>query len=321
MYNAANQPMLISYPHTGDTGVGNSGTLFGYLYPCGPLMSAEQHDENWTLIRRVVWNYGKEGGLEGRSGSAEPISLAYDAAYRLVGVMDGDQDPTSYMYNQSGYLSLITYPGGQTVSFPLYDGAGRPLKRLDGNGAETDYIYAYDWVTMDHHLPVDPDGLLSQIQYAAQPSQNVSLVHDGYDRLLMRTDGAGSETDAYGDLDEPTSVMTTYAGAAAMTVGYAYWPDGSRNTLTAPTGGSQTFSSTFDRVGRMNGLVSPFSESSSWNYQANGWLIGQTLPNGAFSVFAPNQLGYLTELKNQKSDSSLLSLFGGPSAGTPMHYL
>src|SRR5204862_842002 len=118
----------------------------------------------------------------------------------------------------------------------LYDAAGHLLRRVDGNGVTTNYVYD------------DPENLLTDIQYPATPALNVHFGYDGFGRRNSMTDSTGSHSYVYGDLDELKSMTTTYTGLPAQTVSYSYYPDGSRSQMDAP-GNSIAYS--YDGAGRM----------------------------------------------------------------------
>ena len=47
-------------------------------------------------------------------------------------------------------------------------------------------------------------------------------------------------TFAYDDNDSPTGTTTTYTGLPAETIGYGYFPNGSRANMTTPAGSFPT---------------------------------------------------------------------------------
>ena len=209
-YNAAGQVEEVTYPATGQTGAGRARASMTYLYPGGPQTAYALYDENAAQARQVSYGYGAEGELKSVSGSAEPVSNAYDALYRLKTLKDGNNNATVYSYDGVGNLSSAQMPGGESVQFPLHDPAGRVLRRVDGNGAVTDYSYA------------DPEKLLTDIQYPATPSLNVHLGYDSFGRRNLTTDAAGSVAYTYGDADELKDATTSYAGIDPVTLSYEY---------------------------------------------------------------------------------------------------
>ncbi len=102
--------------------------------------------------------------------------------------------------------------------------------------------------------------------------------------------------------DELLSATTTYTGLSAKTMSYAYYPNGSRQTMTTPAG---TFSYSYDAAGRPASMTNPFSETTGWTYQNNNWLSTQTLANGAVAIYTHNALGQVTELLNQISSTTI----------------
>ncbi|MGI8922788.1 MAG: RHS repeat-associated core domain-containing protein [Fimbriimonadales bacterium] len=293
LYNLANQPTSITLPATGSSGAGNAKQNTIYQYPGGPTSAVHAYNESNVLFRTVSFGYGNEGELLTRAGATEPVTLEYDAAYRIKTLKDGRNNSTTYGYNSAGNLDLITYPGSQTVQYPSYDRVGNVLQRIDGNGVTTNYIYA------------DGDGQLSDVQYPATPTQNVQLTYDNYGRMTSMTDGTGAHGHTYDDLDLASSFTTTYTGLAAKTLNYSYHADGSRSAMTTP-GGNFTYN--YNSAGRLMNMPSP-AGTASWTYLDNNWLSTRTLPNGSWTQYLYNPVGMLTSLTNKTSGGSTLSAY------------
>jgi RHS repeat-associated protein len=289
-YNLVGQTDTITLPATDQTGTGRARKVNGYLYVGGPLTTVTSYDESDVQVRQVTNTYGLEGESLSVAGSTEPVTNTYDALYRVKTLKDGNNNTTTYSYNNIGLASLITMPGGEATQFPSYDNDGNLLQRIDGNGVVTNYLYS------------DPESLLSDIQYPASSSLNVHFGYDTLGRRSSMTDGTGSYSYSYGSLDELLSVTTTYTGLSAKTISYIYYPDGSRQTMTTPAG---TFSYNYDAAARPSSLTNPFSETTSWAYQNNNWLQTQTLANGVTTSFTYNPLGQRTRLLNQIGANTL----------------
>jgi RHS repeat-associated protein len=302
-YNIADQPLTVLYPATGQTGPGRAATTYTYQYPGGPLTTVSTYDESGVLVRQVSLTYGPEGELLGRSGSTEPVTLAYDGVYRLKELRDGRNNPTTYSYSLAGYLASATFPGGDSTEYPLYDPAGNLRRRIEGRragvgGVQTDYLYS------------DPGGALSDIQYPLSAGLNVHLTRDQYGRVTQMTDGSGSHGYQFDDRDAITSATTTYTGLLAKTISYAFYPDGSRQTMSTPAG---SFSYSYSGRGELSGLTNPFGETFSWTYLDNGWLKTQQAHTAAHTVYSYDAGGFLRELENRAVGSMgpRLSYFGG----------
>ncbi len=289
-YNLVGQPDTTTYPATGQTGSGHSQTTNSYLYVGGPLTTTTAFDESNVQVRQVSRTYGLEGEVLSVSGSTEPVTNTYDALYRIKTLKDGNNNTTTYAYNNIGLVSLITMPGSETTQFPSYDNDGNLLQRIDGNNVTTNYLYT------------DSESLLTDIQYPASTSLNVHFGYDSYGRRSSMTDATGSQSYTYGNLDELLSTATTYTGLAAKTISYSYYPNGSRQTMTTPAG---AFNYYFDAAGRPSSVINPFSETASWGYQDNDWLSTQTLANGATANYTYNPLGQVTRLLNQISGNTI----------------
>ena len=251
--NIANQPVLVTFPATGQTGTGSASVTMRYLYPDGPQTATVNFDESGTQVRETDYAYGSEGEALSVTGSTEPVYYTYDRLYRLATLTDGsgnsaspNKQSTAYFYNTAGYLSQIAYPGcvsagsstptaqlatgsADTVTFTNYDSVGNLTKRFDGRNIETDYTYA-------------ADNKLTDVKYPSYGANNVHYDYDGYGRKSGMADSVsgdnatGSILDgvaySYDDNDALTSTATTYdssTGSAlpTWTVSYAFNADGS----------------------------------------------------------------------------------------------
>ncbi|MGO8671231.1 MAG: RHS repeat domain-containing protein, partial [Capsulimonadaceae bacterium] len=220
-YDVANEPTSVILPATGEQGSGQSSIQINYQYPEGPVQNTQLFDETGAAIRTVNYHYGPEGEMLSVGGNTEPATYSYDPIFRVTSVTDGGGNVTRYGYNKQGYLASVVYPMGDSVQYPSYDKDGNVLQRTAGRNQGTSYYYN------------DPESLLTEIAYASNPSENVYYAYDGFGRVSGMSDGtAGTPTTpgvtfAYDDLDEPTSVATTYTGLPTATIGYNYYPDGS----------------------------------------------------------------------------------------------
>jgi len=128
------------------------------------------------------------------------------------------------------------------------------------------------------------------------------------------TDSTGVRNWTYNDRDAAFTDQTTYTGLPAQTIGYGFYPNGSRQTMTTPAG---AFNYGFDGGGRLTSLANPFGETSSWAYLDNDWLWQQTLgngtggANGTTTYWSYNARGLVTDLQSKTSGGTLLSDFGG----------
>lgn len=289
-YNLLGQLLTTSFPATGQTGTGNSHTTNAYLYVGGPLTTTTFYDESNTQVRQVTHTYGPEGESLSISGSTEPVTNTYDALYRLKTLKDGNNNTTTYGYNNIGLLSSVTMPGSEVTQFTSYDNDGNLLQRIDGNNVTTNYVYN------------DAESLLTDIQYPATTSLNVHFTYDSYGRRSGMTDSTGTHSYSYGNLDEVLNATTTYTGLSAKTISYSYYPNGSRQSMTTPAG---TFNYSFDAAGRPASMTNPSNETTSWTYQNNDWLQTQTLANGANATYTYNALGQVTRLLNQIGSNTI----------------
>ncbi len=292
-YNLADQRLSTILPATGQSGSGNGHVDDLYQYPGGLLAQERTYDEgnNQNPIRTTSYTYGNFGELLQRSGSDETVSYQYDACYHTTSLSDGNNHATTYTYDLTGHLTQVQYPGNQQVHYTSFDPVGRILTRVDGNSVTTNYTYS------------DAEGMLTNISYPATPTKNVAFSYDSYGRRTGMTDGTGSHSYTYDQINLPLTVTTTYTGLASKTISYAYYDNGIRSQMTSPAG---NFTYYYDGANRLSSLTDPFSHTITWSYQNNNWLSQQTYDNNTYALYARNALGQLTRLRNYGQNGSQL---------------
>lgn len=290
-YNLDDQITQVLNPPTGTSGAGNSKLTTTYLWTGGPASSSQAFDEAGTQIRQATTTYGPAGETLSVSGSAETTSYTYDAIYRLKTLSDGNANATTYNYGTLGHLSSIVYPGGDTEQFTSYDKTGQLKSYTDPLGVVKNLAY------------VDPDGLLTGVTYPTVPAQNQTYSYDSFGRMTGLTDATGTRSATYDDIDNVTSITTTYTGQTALAINYTYHPDGSRKTMAIPSK-TLTWTYNYDAGGRFTSMVSP-AGTSSVTYFANDWLKTRTYPNGIVSTFGYNAMGLPNAFDSKKGTTTL----------------
>jgi RHS repeat-associated protein len=310
-YDDLGQLTNIYYPATGQQGPYASRLHYTYSYNGGPVKTVELFDESGstTPFRIAGRTFGEEGEVLEETGNGEAKTYTYDALYRLSRVQDGKGQSTIYGYDLCGRLVSVAMPGyTQGTNQDLYcvnqfDAAGRVLETVDGNSVITHYTY-------DH-----PEGLLTQVTSTGAGETDVTLTYDDFARVSSVTDGTGTRAVTYDDGGLPLTVNTTYTDLPTRTIGYSYYPDGSRAGMTVPLRtGPGDFTYSYDRVGRLVSMTNPFDQTTTWEYNDNDTLAQRTLANGAFSTMGYNALGSLLSMVNYGSDNSIRSQF------SDMHY-
>ncbi|MEQ1821934.1 MAG: RHS repeat-associated core domain-containing protein [Fimbriimonadaceae bacterium] len=307
-YNIVGQTETVTLPATGSTGTGNTKTQNYYQYAGGPLTMTEIQAENGTTPRTVNYTYGKEGELLTKTGSCEPMTLTYDEKYNTKTLKDGNNNVTTYEYNLDDLPTEIRYPGytsgnADKVLLGDYDAIGRVNTRTDGRGQVTNYEYE------DELVPPGTAtlGLLKQVNYVADPTQNIAMTYDNIGQVLSTTDGTGVGSATYDDLGGLKTATRTYTGLPAKTANYTYYPDGSRSQMATVAG---NWDYLYDLDGRPTSMTSP-AGSSSIAFDNGGRITGRTLPNGTTTDYTYNALGVLTSLVNNGPSGTHNSTFNG----------
>jgi len=341
VYNLADQLIATLYPATGDSGSGQAKMTTTYQYPGGPASSTSLYDESGNLFRQVNSIYGPEGELTSVSGDTNPVSYGYDGRGRVSSVTYYQQQSlmsgktTYYDYDAVGNQSSIRYPNQNRPTFDMlqyfYDDEGNLTKEIDGNNLEKDY------------LRVDPESLLTGIHYVYPSGYNgtqtadVGFTFDAFGRRASMTDGTGSKTYSYSDLDYLLNEAVNFNGGPQnQTLQFKYYQDGSCYSMKSSVDVLQdsnytrhyytTHQNSYDGLGRPSATsvaieesitapktsttkytydVESLSDNTYYSYYANNWLQTYSTQGTAqgprFQVqYSYNPRGFLSNLTNSQ---------------------
>jgi RHS repeat-associated protein len=251
-------------------------------------------------------------------------AYTYDAAGRILTVTAPDTGVTTYTYDQTGNVStrsdalgrVTTYayddagqlqtetspdpdgpgPQGPAVTTHTHDPNGNALTLTDPNGNATgppgDGVTTYGY---------DRANRLTSIDYS-DTTPDVAFTYDAAGNRTHMTDGQGSETRTYDNLDRLLSVTR-----GSDTFSYLYDAAGNVTKRTYP--GSFITDYTYDPLDRMATAVEG-GKTTSYAYDAASNLTATTLPssNGYVESRVYDRAGRLTEVKSQKG-ATILSQF------------
>ncbi|GAB3851099.1 hypothetical protein GCM10028801_00010 [Nocardioides maradonensis] len=179
----------------------------------------------------------------------------YDANGNMTATTDPDGNTTQTAYNADDQPTTITRADGTTVSYG-YDLAGNRTSRTNGAGKTTTYAY---------------DALNRQTSTTNPLGKVTTDTYDGAGNRTLET-AATTITTTYGydKDDELTSVQ--YSGYNPPNVTYSYNPDGTRATMTDPTG-TTTYS--YDNLGRVTSVTNGAGKTVSYSYDLDNRVLNQ----------------------------------------------
>jgi len=241
---------------------------------------------------------------DGAGPLAAPVTgYAYDPAGNRVSRTDANGHVTAWVYDALDRPVSETSPdpdgaGSETPSVETmaYDANGNLLSVTDANGNGTQTAgdgttgYAYDRANR-----------LTGIDYS-DSTPDVGFTLDGVGNRLSMTDGAGSETRSYDNLDRLTSVSRAGSGFA-----YVYDPASNVTRRTYPDG--TVVDLTYDALNRL-GTVTSGGRTVAYAYDAASNPTTTTLPaqNGYVETRSYDRAGRLNEVKSQKGAKVLADI-------------
>lgn len=205
--------------------------------------------------------------------------LAYDQ--RFTGNSSGSYalyTTTTYKYDATGSVVLITHPDGTTTTGFSYDATGRKIAMTDPDrGSET---YSYDangnlTQTADARGSVGTiyagyDGLNRQLWRSTANTPSGAYATYGYDSTLSGNKGIGQRT---------SEIFS--AGSDLGSYEYIYDARGQMTSMTlSVNGASYSTSSTYDDAGQQLTQTYPTGEVVTTGYTAQTWLSGVNRTSG-----------------------------------------
>lgn len=197
----------------------------------------------------------------------------YDADGNVYQQLDGTGAATTYAYDALNHLNSSTDPLSRTTGYQ-YDAVGRVYKVTDAQSPPQTATYAYD-----------PAYELTGISYSDGSTPSVGPI-DYFASGLRQdmTDGTGMTTYSYDSLRR----LSQSTSGAGQQVQYAY---NLRNLVTSIIypGGAQTVARAYDDAGRLHTVSDWLNHTTTFNYDADSFMVSEVYPNGITQTFTPNR--------------------------------
>jgi RHS repeat-associated protein len=276
------------------------------------VTDANNHETSYThdAAGRILTVIGPDGGL---------TTYTYDDAGNLLTRRDDNNHTTTFTYDDAGRLASETSPDpdgpgpqGPAVTTHTYDPNGNQLTLTDPNGNASlspgDGVTTYGYDRANRQTSID----------YSDSTPDVTFTLDAAGNQLTMSDGAGTETRTYDNLDR---VLTVTRGSDT----FSYEHDASSNVTRRTYPGNTDVHYAYDPLNRLGSVSTSSSPSpsntTSYTYDPASNLAQTTLPsgNGYVETRAYDRAGRLTELNNQRG-STVLSRFVSTldPAGNPL---
>jgi RHS repeat-associated protein len=188
----------------------------------------------------------------------------YDGAGQVIAQTSGGKHTTKYTRNALEQVVKTVDPLGRTTT-KEYDLAGNLKKVTDAEGRTITYTY-------------DHANRLTEVAYS---SGNPALIKYEYDKDGERTkmtDGTGTTTYAYDQLDR----LTASENGHKEDIGYGYDLANEQTKITYPNG--KALKRSYDKDGRLEKITDWLENTTQFAYTANSELARTTFPAGTEDV-------------------------------------
>jgi RHS repeat-associated protein len=256
--------------------------------------------------------YDKNGNLESSTDAlGHTTKYTYNADDERTKVEKANGTSTESAYDSMGEVKSRTSGNGYTTKFehdaleqltetidPLerktkqeYDAAGNVKKTEDALGRTISYSY-------------DNANRLTKADYSEASTTDVTYKYDKDGNVTEMTDGTGTTTKTYDQLDRLTEVKNGKSEVAK----YKYDIGNQQTELTYPNG--ETVKRAFDKAGRLEKVTDWLGKETTFTYNRDSQVKATTFPATTSNVdeYAYNKVDQLTEVSMKKGATVLASM-------------
>jgi RHS repeat-associated protein len=270
--------------------------------------------QNWTGLTPRVTKY------------------AYDANGNVESLTDPNGNKTKYTYDADNERTKIEAANG-AITETEYDGAGQVVSQTDANKHTTKYVRnileqvtetidplarktteEYDAVGNLTSLTdpaarittykYDPANRLTEVSYSDGKTPAVKYEYDVNGNRTKMTDGTGTITYTYDQIDRLTESKDGHGDATK----YAYDLANEQTKITYPNG--KTVERTYDKAGRLEKVTDWLEHTTKFSYNADSGLTTTVFPTstGEEDTYTYDLSGAMTEAKMLKGTETVASL-------------
>ena len=258
------------------------GNLVSATNPLGQVTRFTSHDAHGRPLSMTdpnglvtTYTYDLRGRLTSRNAGGQVTSHSYDPAGQLVRTTHPDATWLDRHYDAAQRLVGMVDSGGHRVAYTL-DAEGRRirLEHFDGSGSST-HVRRYTF---------DPLGrVLAEIDALDRVRRRYS--YDANGNRIAETDAFGASTTlAYDRLDR----LGQRSDALGATVAYAYDARDNLTRVTDPVGMITGYS--YDGLDNRIQEASPDAGTQQFGYDSAGNLRSRNWPNGRAAALAYDAL-------------------------------
>ena len=226
----------------------------------------------------------------------------YDAMNRLLTTKDALNQTTTFTYHPDDSLASLKDANNQTCTFQVdalsrrtrktYPGGSFEQWTYDGNGNALTYRTRAGAIATSTYNNRNRETLRDW----NDTTPDVSMSYDAAGRLLTLGNTVATSTYTYDAANQLLSESITISGlSGAKTVSYTYDVDGSRASLTDPSGSVTTYTYT-----ARNAVASIVADGppplATFTHDLAGNRLGKNLENGVQSAYTYDALNRLTSL-------------------------
>lgn len=247
---------------------------------------------------QTTYDYNRDNELiRVNRPSATPLETDYWEDGSLKSQTDGNGQATQYAYDPLGHISTVTDPLSRVTTYS-FDAVGNQLTKQDHGGSCATLPgsgctrFAYD-----------ANNQLTGISYSDGTTPPVTYEYDADGQRLAMSDGTGDSTWTWDSVHR----LVASTDGASQAMAYDYDSAGNQTSVTYP--GSKTVTRNYDEAGRISWTKDWFSpmNQTSYSYDDNSNLIGQTNPNSTSATYTADAADRLMGITHKQNTTTIAS--------------
>jgi RHS repeat-associated protein len=208
------------------------------------------------------------------------IEVTYDSVGEVKSRTDGNGHTTKYERDVLGQVTEVVDPLERSVKRE-YDAAGNLKKAEDASGRTISYSY-------------DAANRRREINYSDENTHDVTFKYDKDGNVIEMTDGTGTTTKEYDQLDRLTEVKN----GAKEAVKYSYNLGNQQTEIIYPNG--KAVKRGFDKASRLEKVTDWFGYETTFSYNRDSKVKRTSFPGETTDAYTYNRADQVIEITNSK---------------------
>lgn len=239
-------------------------------------------------------------------------TYTYDSNGRIIAKTNAENHTTQYEYDYNGNRIKLTDPKGNWTEFS-YNGFNEMIAITYADGSSETYTYdkaankrskttrAGETITFEY------DDFNRMVKKTYPDSSETTFAYDQLGRMTSASNNNASYSFDFNDLNQLTEYDVTM-GTEQYTVGYEWDKVGNKTSIVYPSG--EEYTRGYDDLNRLDQIKQSETILADYDYDELNRRTRLEYDNGTWATYTHNEVDWLENLTNWRSDTDVISTFG-----------